>query len=67
LGIRSKGVNQLQFEVKGREYFLAFVEQEKKWFVLSATSQGIHRIPVYMDAVTYDRPGTLEAENYLPS
>jgi hypothetical protein len=42
----------LQFEVNGKQYFLAFVEDERRWYVFSPTPQGMHRIPVYVDAPT---------------
>jgi len=41
--------NQLQFEVKGQPYFLAFVEDERKWYVFAPTPAGVRRIPVYVD------------------
>ena len=50
----------MQFQIKGQDYFLAFVEQEKRWYVFSPTPQGVHRIPVYVDAVKYERVGILE-------
>jgi hypothetical protein len=52
----------LQFNIKGQDYFLAFVEQEKRWYVFAPTPQGVHRIPVYVDAPQYERPGILEIE-----
>jgi len=57
----------LQFQIKGQEYFLAFVEPEKRWYVFSATAQGVHRIPVYMDAVKYEKTGFLGTETTLSS
>jgi hypothetical protein len=63
----NKGVGQLQFKVKDQDYFLAFVEQEKRWYVFSHTAQGVHRIPVYVDAVKYEKPGFLETESHLSS
>jgi len=39
----------LQFEVNGRAYFLTFVEDERRWYVFEPTTQGVHRIPVYID------------------
>jgi len=45
----------LQFKVKEQEYFLAFVEQEKRWYVFAPTAQGIHRIPVYEETPKFDR------------
>jgi hypothetical protein len=53
-------VNNLQFKIKDQDYFLAFVEQEKRWYVFAPTAQGVHRIPVYVDAVKYKKSGTLE-------
>jgi hypothetical protein len=43
-------ITELQFEVNGKEYFLAFVEDERQWYVFSPTPNGMHRIPVYIDA-----------------
>ena len=63
----AKGVNQLQFQIKGQDYFLAFVEQEKRWYLFSPTAQGINRIPVYVDAVKYERPGILDINTSLSS
>jgi hypothetical protein len=40
----------LQFEVNGQNYFLDFVEDERRWFVFAPTMTGINRIPVYVDA-----------------
>ena len=40
----------MQFEVNGKQYFLAFVEDERQWYVFSPTPNGMHRIPVYIDA-----------------
>jgi len=57
----------VQFNIKGKDYFLAFVEQEKRWYVFSPTAQGVHRIPVYVDAVKYEKPGILETETHLSS
>jgi hypothetical protein len=55
-----EGRLKLQFQVKGKDYFLAFVEQEKRWYVFAPTPQGVHRIPVYVDAAKYERAGILE-------
>jgi len=52
----------VRFEVKGQEYFLAFVEQEKRFYVFAPTPTGMHRIPVYVDAVKWNRA---EAQNDL--
>jgi hypothetical protein len=40
----------LQFEIKGQTYFLAFVEEERRWYVFSPTAAGLCRIPVFIDA-----------------
>jgi hypothetical protein len=40
----------LQFEIKGQTYFLAFVEEERSWYVFAPTAVGVRRIPVYVDA-----------------
>ena len=63
----SKGVNELQFKIKDQDYFLAFVEQEKRYYVFAPTAQGVHRIPVYVDAVKYEKPGMLGTETTLSS
>lgn len=49
-----KGVNKLNFQVKGQEYFLAFVEDERRWYLFAPREQGIERFPVYVDAAKYD-------------
>jgi hypothetical protein len=57
----------LQFRIKEQDYFLAFVEQEKRWYVFAPTAQGVHRFPVYLDAVKYEKPGALGTETTLSS
>jgi hypothetical protein len=57
----------VQFQIKGQDYFLAFVEQEKRWYVFSPTPQGINRTPVYVDAVKYERASTLDINTSLSS
>ena len=57
----------MQFQIKGQDFFLAFVEQEKRWYVFSPTAEGINRIPVYVDAVQYERAGILGTETTLSS
>jgi hypothetical protein len=47
----------LQFEVNGQDYFLNFVEDERRWFVLVPTETGVTRIPVYVDVQDYERIG----------
>jgi hypothetical protein len=51
---------KLQFQVNGKDYFLAFVEEEGRWYVFAPTTQAIERIPVYVDAPIYERVGLLE-------
>lgn len=62
-----KGVNELQFKIKDQDYFLAFVEQERRWYVFAPTPQGVHRIPVYVDAAKYEKPAVLGTETTLSS
>jgi hypothetical protein len=57
----------LQFRVKEQDYFLAFVDQEKRFYLFAPTPQGVHRIPVYVDAVKYEKPGVLGAETTMSS
>jgi len=57
----------VQFRIKDQEYFLAFVEQEKRWYVFSPTPQGVHRIPVYVDLEKWGTPVILEGETHLAS
>jgi hypothetical protein len=57
----------LQFRIKEQEYFLGFVEQEKRWYVFAPTPQGVHRIPVYVDAVKYEKASLLGTETTPPS
>src|SRR5439155_17907145 len=37
-----EGGFKLQFKVKGKDYFLAFVEDERRWYVFAPTAQGVH-------------------------
>ena len=67
INLRTEGKNQLQFKIKDQDYFLAFVEQEKRWYVFAPTSEGVNRIPVYVDAAKYQKPGILETETSLSS
>jgi hypothetical protein len=53
-------VNELQFRIKGQDYFLAFVEPEKRWYLFAPTPQGVQRLPVYVDAPVYEKSGILE-------
>jgi hypothetical protein len=50
----------MQFQVKGQEYFLAFVEDEKRWCLFAPTEQGVTRVPVYVDGAKYERMGIME-------
>jgi hypothetical protein len=45
----------MQFQVKGQDYFLAFVEEEKGWFLFSQAGDGLMRIPVYVDGGKLER------------
>jgi hypothetical protein len=67
IDLRTEGKNTLQFKIKDQDYFLAFVEQEKRWYVFAPTSEGVNRIPVYVDTVKYQKPGILETETSLSS
>jgi hypothetical protein len=55
-----QGEDKLQFEVNGQEYYLNFIEDERRWFVLVATETGLQRIPVYIDGSKYERIGASE-------
>jgi hypothetical protein len=57
----------LQFKIKDQDYFLAFVEDERRWYVFAPTTQGVHRILVYVDAAKYEKPGLLGVETTLSS
>jgi hypothetical protein len=57
----------VQFRVKEQDYFLAFVEQEKRFYLFAPTAQGVHRIPVYVDAVKYETPSVLGTETTMSS
>jgi hypothetical protein len=50
----------LEFEVNGKQYFLAFVEEERRWYVFSPSQQGIRRWPVYVDAPAADKVAVVE-------
>ena len=57
----------MQFRIKDQDYFLAFLEQEKRWYVFAPTELGVHRIPVYVDAEKWGKPVVLEGETHLAS
>ena len=50
------GAFELQFQIKGQDYFLAFVEDERKWYLFSQAANGVQRIPLYVDVAKWDRP-----------
>ena len=45
----------MQFEINGQVYFLNFVADEGRWYLFAPTATGVRRIPVYVDAVKYER------------
>jgi hypothetical protein len=55
-----QGEDKLQFEVNGQEYFLNFMEDERRWFVLVPSETGVNRIPVYVDGSKYERIGAAD-------
>ena len=57
----------MQLQVKGQEYFLAFVEDERRWYLFAPAEQGVQRIPVYVDVAKYDKPGVFGTEKALSS
>ena len=57
-----QGEDKLQFEVNGEDYFLNFVEDERRWYVFAPTPAGLQRIPVYIDGSDYERIGVLEKD-----
>ena len=52
----------MQFEVNGEDYFLNFVEDERRWFVFAPSPTGLQRIPVYVDASDSDRGTSREKD-----
>ena len=60
----NNGEDKLQFEVNGQDYFLNFVEDERRWFVLVPTPTGVTRIPVYIDGSNYERIGLSEKDRH---
>jgi len=57
----------MQFQVKGQDYFLAFVEAEKRFYLFAPTPQGLRRIPLYVDVMTFGQRANSTAETHLPS
>jgi hypothetical protein len=51
----------LQFKIGDQDYFLSFVEEERRWYVFAPTVSGMRRIPVYVDGGKYERFGLAEA------
>ena len=45
----------MQFQVKGREYFLEYIDDEHSWVVFTQSTDGIQRLPVYVDGKKQDR------------
>jgi hypothetical protein len=60
--VNSKGEDKLQFEVNGAEYFLNFVEDERRWFVFAPSPTGLQRLPVYIDGSNYERIAMLDKD-----
>jgi hypothetical protein len=45
----------MQFQVKGQDYFLEYIDEEHSWFVFTQAGDGLERIPVYVDGKKQDR------------
>jgi hypothetical protein len=52
----------LQFEVNGEDYFLNFIEDERRWFVFAPSPTGLQRIPVYIDGSDPERISILDQD-----
>jgi len=52
--------NTLKFEVNGQQYFLGFVEQEKRLYLFAPTPTGMNRIPVYVDGAQWKTENSAE-------
>ena len=50
----------MQFKVNEQDYFLNFVEDERRWYVFAPTLTGVRRIPIYVDVPKYERFGMPE-------
>jgi len=62
------GGSELNFQVKGQDYFLGFVESERRWYLFAPNERGVERFPVYVDAPNYDRFAIMkETSNDLSS
>jgi hypothetical protein len=44
----------LDFQVNDQTYFLGFGDEKGEWEVFIASPNGARRIPVYIDAATFD-------------
>ena len=40
----------MQFEVLGQQYFLKYLDDEKRWFLFRPSPNGIEQIPVEEDS-----------------
>lgn len=49
-----QGEDKLQFEVNGEDYYLNFVEDERRWFVFAPSLTGLQRLPVYIDGSNHE-------------
>ena len=54
----------MQFKIGDQEYFLAFVDDERRWYVFSPTAAGMQKFPVYVDAVKFERAAGFEAGSH---
>jgi hypothetical protein len=43
------------------------VEQEKRFYIFAPTTEGVRRIPVYVDVAKYEKPSPLGTETGLSS
>jgi hypothetical protein len=57
-----QGEDKLQFEVNGEDYYLNFVEDERRWFVFAPSLTGLQRLPVYIDGSNHERIAILDKD-----
>jgi hypothetical protein len=57
----------VQFKVKGQEYYLTFVDDERRWVLFAPSPEGMVRIPVYNDGTKYERTAVMERNTGLAS
>jgi hypothetical protein len=57
----------VQFKVKGQDYYLTFVDDERRWVLFAPSPEGMMRIPVYNDGVKYERGAVMERNTGLAS